>query len=179
MEFHHNGVGEPVPDGEKFKLMHHYHVEYRNADGELEWTEDFDNIIPDAWLNKSLNVLYGSVAKPSAFYIGLVNGASTPTFAAADTMGSHAGWTETVPYSDATRPAWTSSGDSTAKSISNGSGATFNINATATVAGCFVTSVNTKSGTTGDLCSEGAFGSGNKSVANGGTLTVTVTVTAS
>ena len=34
----------------------------------------------------------------AAFYLGLVDGATTPTFAAADSAASHAGWTENTGY---------------------------------------------------------------------------------
>ncbi len=164
---------------EKLKLNHRYRVEYRNPDGVLEWTEEMDNLVPDAWLTKILDILYGATAKVSNFYIGLVNGASAPTYAAGDTMSSHSGWTEATPYSDGTRPAWTAGGAASNKSISNGSGATFNCNASGTIAGAFLCTNSTKSGTTGDLCSVASFTSGNKTVANGGTLTVTITNTAS
>jgi hypothetical protein len=100
------------------------------------------------------------------------------TYAAADTMSSHAGWTEAVPYSDANRVTATW-GSASGQSISNsGSPASFTINGTATVAGCFLTTNNTKSGTSGTLVGVGNFTGGDRSVASGGTLTVTVTATA-
>jgi hypothetical protein len=55
--------------------------------------------------------------------------------------------------------------------------ASFNINATATVGGAFLTSNNTKSGTTGTLFSAADFGApGDRSVANGDVLNVTYTL---
>ena len=55
--------------------------------------------------------------------------------------------------------------------------ASFSINATATVGGAFLTSNNTKSGTTGTLYSAADFGSpGDRSVASGDVLTVTYTL---
>jgi len=53
----------------------------------------------------------------------------------------------------------------------------FTINGTATVAGAFITSSNTKSGTTGTLYGAVDFSS-SRSVISGDTLTVTVTLTA-
>jgi hypothetical protein len=54
--------------------------------------------------------------------------------------------------------------------------ATFNINATATVGGAFLTSDDTKGGSTGTLFSAADFQSpGDRSVVNGDTLTVTYT----
>ncbi|GGH14829.1 hypothetical protein GCM10007036_14400 [Alsobacter metallidurans] len=98
-------------------------------------------------------------------------------------MASHAGWTEVVAYAAATRPAptWnaatgTGGGAGTAGTGSKATTATaFAINGTATIAGVFLTTVNTKSGTTGTLFSAGAFTGGNRAVVNGDTLNVTYT----
>jgi hypothetical protein len=55
--------------------------------------------------------------------------------------------------------------------------AVFNINATSTVGGAFLTSNSTKSGTTGTLFSAADFQSpGDRSVASGDTLNVTYTL---
>jgi hypothetical protein len=54
--------------------------------------------------------------------------------------------------------------------------AVFNINGTTTVGGAFLTSENTKGGTTGTLFSAADFGSpGDRSVVNSDTLSVTYT----
>jgi hypothetical protein len=94
-------------------------------------------------------------------------------------MSSHAGWTEVTAYSQATRPACTFGTATTADPsvITNtASPATFSINGTTTVGGAFLTSDNTKSGTTGILFSASDFQSpGDRSVVNGDTLTVTYT----
>jgi hypothetical protein len=94
-------------------------------------------------------------------------------------MSSHAGWTEVVAYSQATRPACTFGTATTADPsvITNtASPATFSINGTTTVGGAFLTSNSTKSGTTGILFSASDFQSpGDRSVVNGDTLTVTYT----
>ena len=82
-------------------------------------------------------------------------------------------------YSQSTRPAC-SFGSATAADPSvitnSGSPATFSINATATVGGAFLTSDNTKGGTSGILFSAADFGSpGDRSVVSGDTLNVTYT----
>jgi hypothetical protein len=92
-------------------------------------------------------------------------------------MASHAGWTEVVAYSQATRPQCNFGTATTADPsvISNtASVAVFSINGTTTVGGAFLTSDNTKSGTTGTLFSAADFQSpGDRSVVSGDTLNVT------
>ena len=115
----------------------------------------------------------------------LVDGASTPTYnTSTDTSATHAGWTENVQYSNSTRPtasfnSATSSGGGagTAGTGSKATSATaFNISGTGgTIAGTFLISNSTKSGTTGILYSAGSFTGGNKVVASGDTLNVTYT----
>lgn len=159
---------------------HTYVVRYEHPDG-TTWEDTFQNLVPNVALNAILSTIYGSTAKAAGFYVGLVTGpGSGNTYAAGDTMGSHAGWTEAVPYSNGTRVAATFPATSTSQAISNsGSAAVFNINGSATVAGCFLADNSTKSGTSGTLMGVGNFSSGDKSVSSGGTLTVTVSATAS
>jgi len=165
------------------KVEHSYKVEYRDASGELVWQDEYENLVPDAWLNQILTLGYKGATGPANFYIGLVDGGSTPTYAAGDLYNSHAGWSEnSASYSNATRVGCTW-GSVSAKSVSNSaSAAVFNITGTATIAGCFLATVSTKgdstSGASNFLCGCGNFSSGNKSVSSGGTLTVTVTATA-
>lgn len=168
-------------------IGHHYRIEYVDPNPACSWIEEFDNLVPDVALNKILDDTYKTKTPDAGFAVGLITGPGAAGVAAGNTMASHVGWTEAVPYSDVGRPVWTP-GTVAAKSVSNsGSPAVFNINASATVGGCFLVSgtagtaagqVSEKSGTGGTLRSCGAFSSGDKSVSNGGTLTVTITATA-
>lgn len=143
--------------------------------GDLVWTEEVDNLTVNAGLNDILNQYWKGATYTAAFYVGL-KGAGT--IAAADTMASHSGWTESAAYSNATRPALTL-GSVASQSVDNSaSKAVFNINATATVAGAFVTTNSTVSGTTGTLVGAADFGS-SRSVLSGDTLNVQITATAS
>jgi len=94
-------------------------------------------------------------------------------------MSSHAGWTEVTDYSQATRPAATFGTATTADPSvidNSGSVAAFSINGTTTVGGAFLTSDDTKSGTTGTLFSAADFEApGDRAVVNGDTLNVTYT----
>jgi hypothetical protein len=98
-------------------------------------------------------------------------------------MASHAGWTEIAPYSNATRVAATLATATTANPsvvTNTAPPAAFNINATATVGGAFLTSSSPKTPNTGfdagTLFSAADFGSpGDRSVVSGDTLSVTYT----
>ena len=125
--------------------------------------------------------LDGATARITAWYLGLITGpGSGTTIIAANTMSSHAGWTEYVNYSNTYRATATFAAATTATPsvvTNTASPAVFNINgAGGTVAGAFLTSANDKSGTTGTLFSAADFGSpGDRSVVSGDTLSVTYT----
>jgi len=154
-----------------------------DSEGNLKWEEHFPNLVVNVGKIDLLNKYFAGSAYTAAWYLGLVNGGTSPTYNAADTMSSHSGWTEVTGYSNATRPA-ASFGSATASGGGAGSAGTgtistsataFNINATNTVAGAFLTTSNTIGGTTGTLFSAGSFTSGNRSVLSGDVLNVTWT----
>ena len=116
----------------------------------------------------------------AAWFLGLVTGpGSGTTFAAGDTLATHAGWTEYTAYSG-TRKAVTFGTATTADpSVLSNSAAPSQFVITApggTVAGAFLCSVT--SGTSGILFSEGDFTGGDKIVAAGDTINVTYTFSA-
>ena len=156
-----------------------YHVECRDKDGNLKWTAETKNLVVNAGLAYMAGSALTSVTQITSWYLGLVTGpGSGTTYAAGDTMSSHAGWTEFVNYSNGTRVAATFATATTANpsvATNTASPAVFNINgAGGTVAGAFLTSGSAKSGTTGTLFSAADFGSpGDRSVVNGDTLSVT------
>lgn len=154
-----------------------YQVECLDSNGQVKWSEDFHNLVVNVGL-KDLNDKYFSGSSYTAtWYIGLIN--STATFAAADTMASHAGWTENVSYTQAARPTLSFGAATTADpSVITAVAATFTMNATATIAGAFITTSNTKSGSSGTLFSEGNFTGGARSVISGDTLNVTYSFSA-
>lgn len=142
-----------------------------DSQGRLKWREDFRNLVTTGGKNNLLDTYFAGSAYTAAWYLGLVDGGTTPTYAAADTMASHAGWTENQSYSNAARVTLAFAAAS-AGSKATSTNATFTINATATIAGGFTTTVNTKGGTTGILYSAGSFTGGNRAVVNGDTLNV-------
>ena len=160
---------------ETLSITGDYTVECFDADGNLKWSEQIKNLVTTVGKNFMLDTTFSGTTYSAAWYLGLVDGASSPTYNVADTMSSHAGWSEFISYSNATRPA------PTWGSASSGSKATtataFNINGAGTVAGAFMTTDNTISGTTGTLYSAGNFTGGSRTVASGDTLSVTYTAT--
>jgi hypothetical protein len=88
--------------------------------------------------------------------ISLINNSGYTALAAADTMGSHTGWTEWTGYTQANRVAW-GQGASSGQTVTNGTPAVFDINADGSVIGIFVCNNNTKGGTTGTLWAHGTF----------------------
>lgn len=160
----------------KLQFKNTYLVECYKKDGSLRWSEEVKNIVVNVGLNDVLDKYFKGAAYTAAFYVGLAS--STPTFAAADTMASHGGWTEVTGYSEATRQALTL-GSVASQSVDNSaSKATFSINATVTIGGAFITTNNTKGGTTGILYGGAAFTGGNRSAVSGDELRVTATLTA-
>lgn len=152
------------------KISQHYKVECFDKDGNLKWTDGFENLVVTAGRNQYLDATLKTGGASPLWYVGLKN-ATAET--AADTMASKP-WTELVPYSNATRPQYVP-GTIAAGSVDNAaSKAVFNINATATIDGAFLVNNNTKSGTTGILLGAGNFAA-SRSVLNGDTLNITVT----
>ncbi len=148
-------------------------IECYDQSGKLLWTEKIHNLVVDAGLNDSLDKYFKGSSYTAVFYVGLTT--DSKTFAASNTMSSHAGWVEFTDYSGSNRPTLTL-GTVSGKSVDNSANkAEFNVSASGTVGGCFVTTGQSKGGTTGVLYGGGAFSS-NHSVQSGYLLRVTVTL---
>lgn len=168
-----NGVGEGVRGGGVFT------VTCFDKDGNLKWEAKAPNLVVNVGLQDMNTKYFSGSSYTAAWYIGLYGAAASNDPAAGDTMASHAGWTEVTDYSQSTRPA-ASFGTATTADPSvitnSGSVAVFSINGSTTVGGAFLTSDNTKSGTSGTLFSAADFESpGDRAVVNGDTLNVTYT----
>lgn len=165
--------------GAALGMRGHYDVECFGADGQLKWRDTIENLVPTAGLNKYLDATLKTGLTTPAWYVALVTGpGGSNTYAAGDTMGSHAGWAENTSYSESVRQTFTP-GSISAGSVSNtASKAVFTINGSVTLAGCFVADVSTKAGTTGTLLSVGNFSGGDRAVVSGDQVNVTFTATA-
>ncbi len=145
----------------------------RRKKAKLKWKDSFKNIVVTTGLNILLDSTIKTGVTSPTWFVGLKG---TGSMIGADTMASHSGWAEIVPYSDSTRVAFTPGSISAGAVDNSASKAVFNINTGSTVYGCFLTNNSTKSGTTGTLYGGGDFGS-SRVVTNGDVLNVTVTLT--
>ena len=156
-----------------------YTVECYDKDGNLKWVAETPNLVVNVGLQYMAGSALTSTSQITTWYLGLYGAASSNNPAAGDTMGTHAGWTEVTDYSQSTRPTATfaSATNANPSVVTNtASKAVFSINATTTVGGAFLTSDNTKGGSTGTLFSAADFQApGDRSVVNGDTLNVTYT----
>lgn len=154
-----------------------YTVQLVGPDGKVKTQRDGSNGITDVGLNKILDDMFdgGSAASPSGtWYVGLIDNAGFSALAAADTMASHSGWSESTDYTESNRVTW-GVGAASSRSVTNATTVDFSINATVTINGIFVVDNNTKGGTTGTLWATASFSSP-VSATNGDTLKVTYTV---
>ena len=165
--------------GEAAQATGLFEIKCHDKDGNLKWEAQSKNLVVNVGLAYMAGTALTSVAAITSWYIGLYGAGASNTPAAADTMSSHAGWTEVVAYSNVTRVAVTFVTATTANpsvATNSASPAVFNINGTTTVGGAFLTSGSAKSGTAGTLFSAADFGSpGDRSVVNSDTLSVTYT----
>ena len=171
-----------------------YDVKCFDSEGNLKWEDKAPNLVTAVGKQALFDFYFGATGTAGgtaagANYLGLCGG--TATYTAADTMASHT-WTEVggtnAPAYTGSRqsPSW-SAATSTGTTPSNvttktASALTFAMTSSGTVNGCFINSgasaSATKDTTTGVLYSAGNFTGGSKTVANGDSLAVTYSTTA-
>ena len=149
-----------------------YGLRCLDAAGRVKWHAAFHNLVTDVGKDSLLDIMFDAATQVTSWYLGLVSGAS-PTFAAADTLASHAGWTEFSSYAGDRKPI--GFGEPSAQSLASAADVSFAINAAGTVGGAFVCSA--AAGTAGILYSEGDLDA-DRTVASGDTLNVAVTLSA-
>ena len=168
-----------------------YHVVCRDAEGNVKWEDSFPNLVNAIGKELMLDTLLSGTSYTTVGpFLGLISGAS-PTFAAADTMTSHGGWTEFINYTvggsavrgTAAFSAASSTGTTPANVTTKAAAAiTYTITgAGGTVGGCFLVTgsgaSSTLSNTGGTLYSAGAFATAKITTA-GDTVSVTYSTTA-
>jgi len=171
-----------------------YEVKCFDANGNLKWEDTAPNLVTAVGKQALFDYYFGATGTAGGTasgtnFLGLCGG--TATYTAADTMVTHT-WTEVglanAPTYTGNRQSvnWTaaSSSGTTPSNITSKTGAalTFAMTSSGTVNGCFINSgasaSATKDTTTGILYSAGNFTGGSKTVANGDSLAVTYTTTA-
>lgn len=148
------------------------------ADGVEKWSDTFHNLVVNEGLQDMNSKYFQGSGYTAAWYLGLVEGpGSGTTYAAGNTLATHAGWTELTPGTAYTgnRKAVTFGTATTADPsviTNSASPSSFSMLVNGTVvAGALLCSV--ASGTSGVLFSAGDFTGGDKTVDNGDTLNVT------
>lgn len=148
-------------------------------DGQVKWTDTFHNLVVNEGLQDMNSKYFKGSGYTAAWYLGLVDGATSPTYDAGDTLASHSGWTELVPGTAYTGNRATVTFNASSPTLADPSvvsnsvsPASFAMLVNSTVvAGALLCTVS--SGTSGVLFSVGSFTGGNKSVDAGDTLNVT------
>jgi len=168
-----------------------YHVVCRDAEGNVKWEDQFPNLVNAVGKQLMLDTLLSGTSYTTVGpFLGLISGAS-PTFTAADTMVTHAGWTEFINYTvggsavrgTATFTSATSTGTTPTNVTTKAAAAiTYTITgAGGTVGGCFLVTgpgaSSTQNNTSGTLYSAGAFATAKVTTA-GDTVSVTYSTTA-
>lgn len=175
-----SAITKALETGESATAKGVYTMQCFDKDGNLKWEAECPNLVVNGGLQDMNNKYFLGSAYTATWYIGLYGSGASNSPSAGDTMSSHGGWTEVVPYSQATRPACSFATPTTANpsvATNSASPAVYSINATATVGGAFLVSNNTKGGSTGTLYSASDFTSpGDRSVVSGDTLNVTYTL---
>ena len=176
-----------IPEG--MGVDGYYHVECRDANGNLKWNEEFPNLVVAIGKQLMLDTLLRTSGTYTTVgpFLGLIN--NSTTFAAADTMTSKT-WTELTTYTvggsavrgTAVFAASSSSGTTPSNvTTSTATAITYTMTGSATVYGCFLVTgtgaVSTISSTAGTLYSEGNFSTA-KTVTSGDTVSVTYSTTA-
>ena len=166
------GFGESAKGGGVF------HVQCFDKEGNLKWEDQMHNLVVNQGLQNMNTQYFKGSAYTAAFYLGLITGpGSSTTYAAADTLASHAGWVEFTNYSGTRKTVTFGTATTADPSVISNSAAPSQFSITGgggTVAGAFLTTVD--SGTSGVLFSEADFQSpGDRVVVSGDTLNVTYT----
>jgi hypothetical protein len=150
-----------------------------DARGRLRWEDEVLNTVVTVGKNLILDQSLAGAAYTATEFLGLISSVSYSAISAADTMTSHAGWTEAgttnAPTFSGNRGAcpWSvASGGSKALSTNP----SFSITGTGTLKGAFMVggsgAANTVMSTAGTLISAGLFTGGDRSTLNGDTVSV-------
>ncbi len=163
--------------GESARAGGVFTVKCFDKDGNLKWEESAHNLVVNQGLQDMNTQYFKGVTYTAAWYLGLVTGPGAGNvYAAGDTLVTHGGWSEDTNYSGNRKAVTFGTATTADPSVidNSGSPSVFNMTGTTTIAGAFLTNVNT--GTSGILFSVANFQApGDRSVVSGDTLSVTYT----
>lgn len=147
-----------------------------------KWIEVKENTVTTGGKNDLLDKYFAGSSYTAAWFCGLISSVSYTAISAADTMASHAGWTEAgatnAPnYSSGTRVALAFSSAS-AGSKATSSASSFTFSGSGTIKGMFGASNSTKDGTTGILYNAVLFTGGDRAVVSTDVVNVSATYSA-
>lgn len=173
-------VGKTAQGEEMTGLGGVYTMTCYDKDGNIKWEDQFHNLVVNQGLQDLNTKYFKGVTYTAAWWLGLVDGTSAPSYAAGNTLASHSGWTEiagtgfggTVYTGNRKQAVFGTASTANPSVIDNSaSTAVFSIAASATIAGAFL--ANQETSNTGVLFSAGNFTGGSKTVASGDTVNVT------
>lgn len=163
--------------GESARAGGVFTVQCFDKDGNLKWEETAHNLVVNEGLQYMNTQFFKGSGYTAAWYLGLVTGpGSGNTYAAGNTLASHAGWSENSSYSGSRKSVTFGTATTADPSVitNSASPSSFSMTGTTTIAGAFLTNVS--SGTSGILFSVANFQSpGDRSVVSGDALSVTYT----
>jgi hypothetical protein len=170
-----SGIG-----AEETSLVHgHYDIECRDSEGNLLWSDSFDNLVPIGGKNELL--VSGIYSLTS--YMGLISASGYTAVSGTDIITSHPGWVEassgTPPGYGTTRPSVAWSALPTAAQLVSAAATYVASGASGTIEGAFIVTGTSASATvgstTGVLFSAGALTTP-QPVVGGNTVTMTYTL---
>ena len=150
------------------RMRNRYEIECIGPTGNLKWKEDGKNLVVNQGLDHALSIITVT-AHVTTWYVGLT--ATAAVFAGADTLASHAGWTEIPTTTAAARQPYVAGAISSQSVDNSSSKASFSILAATTIGGAFMCSAS--DGTSGILYGGATIAA--RTVANGDTVNVTIT----
>lgn len=173
---------------EQVDLAGHYTFTCYDKNGNVKWTDGFDNLTTNEGRANLLDSYFANTGG-GAIVMGLMTNNAVPASipAVTDTQASHPGWFEAgnanAPTYSGNRktPSFSSATNANPSVLSTAAAVVFSMTGSGTVTGAFINvgGSATIDDTTGTLFSAGNFTAGSKTVTSGDTINVTYTLSAS
>jgi hypothetical protein len=152
-----------IRDGFKFGGI--FEVECYDKNGDLKWRDEAHNLWVQEGLEYLLDVIFKNGTRVDPLYVSLIKTTLPVSDSSMNDNGT--GWFEATEYTDTVRQEFVDgaiTGTTTKQLDNSDSKASFTMNDTVTLKGAFLTTDNTKGGTTGILLCAVAFTEGDRDV---------------